>query len=87
MLNNKCIEFVDCEPGDMSEEQIREVAAATKWEGDIRVNFTTVVNALKAAIKIIDEYSNEVDEMFQKGYDEGLMDGYYDTQAPISRGL
>lgn len=80
MSNNKSIELIDCGPGDISEEKIRAIASATKWEGDIRVNFTTVVNALKAAIHIIDEYGDKIDEMWEDGYDEGLIDGYYDTE-------
>lgn len=80
MSNNKNIELVDCGPGDISEEQIRAVASATKWEGDVRVNFLTAINALKAAIHIIDAYGDKIDEMWEDGYDEGLADRCYDTQ-------
>lgn len=76
MSNSKNIELVDCGPGDMSEEKIRAIASATKWEGDMRVNFTTAINALNAAIHIIDEYGNKIDEMFESGYDEGFNDGF-----------
>ena len=38
-----------------AEKRVREIADATVWSGDMRVNMTTVVGALRCAVKMLDE--------------------------------
>ena len=38
-----------------AENRVREIAYATGWSGDMRVNMTTVVGALRCAVKMLDE--------------------------------
>ena len=38
-----------------AEKRVREIADAIGWSGDMRVNMTTVVGALRCAVKMLDE--------------------------------
>jgi len=40
---------------EAAELRIRQIANASDWSGDMRVNMTTIIGALRVAIKIIDD--------------------------------
>jgi hypothetical protein len=45
------------------EQRIRDVAGANEWSGDMRVNMLTIHGALKAAVKMLDEFKDAAPDM------------------------
>lgn len=43
------------------EKRVREIANAVEWSGDMRVNMTTVIGALRSAVKLLDEEKNKTE--------------------------